>query len=197
MEVALNPAPAGKELDLKFAVALEEPDPASGVQAKLRARLRVRAKWAPGARAMGSLLRAVLMVATGLSLQAHQLCSAAWDCPLCLTMAPQCLLQAEAQDLSPRITAHHPAASAAVPSMPPGHPSAARALPLPMPLPVAPSGAPASRTVAAPAAAPAYRPTAAHAAEVVELVPPMQHLLVVQHGAGAQGRLQGGVPCRL
>ncbi|PRW58932.1 CUGBP Elav-like family member 5 [Chlorella sorokiniana] len=30
----------GKELDLKFAVALEEPDPASGVQAKLRARLR-------------------------------------------------------------------------------------------------------------------------------------------------------------
>ena len=33
---------AGKELDLKFAVALEEPDPASGVQAKLRARLRVR-----------------------------------------------------------------------------------------------------------------------------------------------------------
>lgn len=39
------PFPAGKELDLKYAVALEDPDPASGVQAKLRAKLRVRRWW--------------------------------------------------------------------------------------------------------------------------------------------------------
>lgn len=84
-------------------------------------------------------------------------------------------MQAEAQDSSPRITAHHPGMAAAAPAM--RHPGVAWALPLPAPLPVVPS-----------AAASAYRPSAAApAAEPAEVAAPMQHLLVVQHGAGEPG----------
>ena len=72
-----------------------------------------------------------------------------------------------------------------------GHPSAARALPLPAPLPaplpVVPSTAQriAAANDVAPAAAPVHRPVAvAPPIELAEPAQPMQYLLVVHHGPG-------------
>ena len=196
----------GKQVDLKFAVALEEPDPAGEAAPRLRAKLRVGAASSalPSGDAWEAGVQSGQAVGGASPLPEAALLSlwpAEWRCwpGVCAHTQAEAAQGAVAQ-----IAACHAAAVAApAPADCPPPPAMAAspaaaadppALPLQLPLPAEVSQAAATAGAAAAAAAPTAPAEGPAPTQLQEAPRPMQHLLMVQHGPGGADGAAGGAP---